>query len=70
VVDPTLGLFSDTDLSLGATLSKTMADMQSDVIQGRKSLNDWDSAVKTWKSKGGDKIRAEYESSLAQTDGQ
>jgi putative aldouronate transport system substrate-binding protein len=58
---PTLGLYSDTALTKGVTLDTTMQAVQGDVIQGRKSLSDWDNAVKSWKSGGGDTIRSEYE---------
>lgn len=59
-----VGLTSDTESVKGAQLDKPMKDLQSDVIQGRKTLSDWDAAVKTWKSEGGDLIRKEYAESL------
>lgn len=60
-------LFSDSDSTIGATLNKTMADLQAEIIQGRKSIADWDNAVAQWKSQGGDKIRAEYEADFEKT---
>jgi len=62
----TLGLNSDTALTTGVTLDTKMMSLQGDVIQGRKSLSDWDTAVKTWRSGGGDTIRAEYEKAWAE----
>lgn len=63
---PTVGLYSDTQVTAGATLDKNMADTQSDIIQGRKTLADWDEAVRTWRSRGGDKIRQEYEAAFTE----
>jgi putative aldouronate transport system substrate-binding protein len=62
---PTSGLFSETDLDKGASLTKALQDVQADVIQGRKQLSDWDNAVKTWKKEGGDQMAKEYAESYA-----
>jgi putative aldouronate transport system substrate-binding protein len=62
---PTVGLYSKTDAEKGAALSTTLRSLQTDVILKRKSLGDWDAAVKAWRSSGGDTIRAEYEASFA-----
>lgn len=61
---PTVGLISDTDIEQGAQLDKSMQDLQADIIQGRKPVNAWKDGVSQWRSRGGDKIRAEYEESL------
>lgn len=61
---PTLGLFSNTDSEKGPGLDRQMSSLQSDVIQGRKSMDEWDAGVKKWRQDGGDQIRAEYEKSL------
>lgn len=61
IADPTLGLYSESDVTKGATLRKQMTDMQNDIVQGRKSLSTWDEAVQTWRRNGGDAIRREYE---------
>jgi putative aldouronate transport system substrate-binding protein len=66
---PTLGLSSATDQKEGVSLGNTMTNVMSDIIQGRKTISDWDSAVKTWKSSGGDAIRAEYEKAWAAKNG-
>jgi putative aldouronate transport system substrate-binding protein len=65
--NPTVGLFSDTNSSKGAQLSKTLTDLQTQIFQGRKSLTDWDDAIKAWRTGGGDTIRKEYEESYAKT---
>jgi putative aldouronate transport system substrate-binding protein len=62
---PTVGLFSDTQLSTGATIDKNMANLQLDIISGRKPVSAWDGGVKSWRSAGGDKIRSEYEQAYA-----
>jgi putative aldouronate transport system substrate-binding protein len=62
---PTVGLQSETDLKQGAVLAKKMTDLQSDIMQGRKPVSAWADGVKSWKSSGGDTIRAEYEKAYA-----
>lgn len=61
VEDPTVGLYSDTQSLVGAQLSTHISDAITQYLQGRSSLSDWNDAVRQWRSKGGDKIRAEYE---------
>ncbi|HVX45346.1 MAG TPA: extracellular solute-binding protein [Mycobacteriales bacterium] len=62
VPDPTLGLYSETDVRRGAQIS--IADVENDILQGREPVSKWDSAVAEWKSKGGDRIRSEYQKAL------
>lgn len=64
VRDATIGLYSDTQLSKGATLNKKLDDLMGDIIQGRKPLSDWDAAIDVWRSEGGDTVRSEYEKSF------
>jgi putative aldouronate transport system substrate-binding protein len=63
--DPTWSLYAPTASAKQASLDKTMGDLVNDIAQGRKSLSDWDSAVKSWRSKGGDTIRQEYQDAFA-----
>lgn len=65
---PTVGLFSGTELSKGLTLGKKLQDLRTDIITGRKSLSEWDSAVSEWRSGGGDKIKQEYADALEQVE--
>jgi putative aldouronate transport system substrate-binding protein len=51
--DPSIGLASATLLQKGPSLTKAIQSAVTDVAQGRKSLSDWESAVKTWQSAGG-----------------
>lgn len=61
---PTAGLYSPTDQSKGAGLEKNMTNLMTDIIVGRKPVSAWDDGVRSWKTGGGDAIRAEYEESL------
>jgi len=42
-----------------------MANLQLDIVAGRKPVSAWDAGVKSWQSGGGDKIRSEYEAAYA-----
>jgi len=63
--DPTIGLYSETALGAGAAAANTLAQAQSDIVQGRKKVSDWDSAVSAWKKSAGNKVAAEYEQAYA-----
>jgi putative aldouronate transport system substrate-binding protein len=65
VVDPTLGLWSNTSVTKGSELSTELADTVNQVIQGRQPVSALDEAVTKWKSGGGDRIRGELEEQLA-----
>jgi putative aldouronate transport system substrate-binding protein len=65
VPNPTWGLYSDTAATKGATANKNLQDVQADIVQGRKSLSEWDSAVKDWVTAAGDAERKEYEQAFA-----
>lgn len=75
VPDPAVGLYSKTDSAKGASLNKAIygsngvGGIQSDIFQGRKSLKDWDAAVKTWQNGGGNQIRSEYEKAYEELHG-
>ncbi|MFD6178742.1 MULTISPECIES: type 2 periplasmic-binding domain-containing protein [unclassified Isoptericola] len=67
VEDPTSGLRSDADV--GATnLKQKVTDTMTDVIVGRKPMADLESAIDTWRTEAGDKVRAEYEEAIAARD--
>jgi putative aldouronate transport system substrate-binding protein len=65
VDDPTIGLFSDTELTKGSTIKKAMQSLEKDIIFGHKPLSSWDDALRTWRSGGGDQIRKEYQEAYA-----
>ena len=43
-----------------ASLSQPFNDLESDIVRGRKSLDDLDAAITTWKNSGGDELREFY----------
>lgn len=54
------GLYSDTDSTKGATEDVRVRDTIREIIQGRKTMSDWDTTVSDWRSKVGDQAREEY----------
>ncbi len=62
---PVIGHYSDTNADKGTSLTKALNDGVLDIIAGRKSLSDFDGLLRSWRSGGGDRIRREYEDSLA-----
>ena len=40
------------------SLAQPFVDLEKDISRGRKSLTDLDVAIKTWKTSGGDELRA------------
>lgn len=65
ILNPTIGLYSDTDARKGGQLTTKMTDTQNAILQGRQPVSAWETAVKSWRSGGGDTIRGEYEKALA-----
>ncbi|MCU6791235.1 extracellular solute-binding protein [Paenibacillus sp. WQ 127069] len=69
--DPAIGLVSDTELKMGADYTKKIADMKTQTIIGKISLDDWDKYVDSLKkdpnyTKITEEINAEYKNRLAQ----
>lgn len=64
IADPTWGVFSPTSASRGGELSQFIADRRLAIVLGREPLGAWDTALREWKSRGGDQIRQEYEEAL------
>ncbi|WP_406113232.1 hypothetical protein [Streptomyces sp. NBC_01014] len=67
VINPTVGHYSDTYASKGASLTQGVNDGIKDIVAGRKPISAYDGLVRTWRSGGGDKIRREYEKSIEMT---
>jgi putative aldouronate transport system substrate-binding protein len=65
VQDPTVGLYSATNSSLGIKLTQPFTDGVTEIVRGNRPLNDLDSLVSDWRSGGGDKIRDEFQQALA-----
>jgi len=47
-----------------ASLGQPFTDLEKDIARGRKSLTDLDAAIATWKSSGGEELRAFYQEIL------
>ncbi|MDO5663282.1 MAG: sugar ABC transporter substrate-binding protein, partial [Brachybacterium sp.] len=58
--NPTRGLYSDTQSSRGAELNERINDLRMDVIQGRRSMDDWHAGVRDWEERGGLEMLEEY----------
>ncbi len=54
------GLQSRTYTAQGTTLKALMEDTITAVIAGRSPMSEYDSAVKTWRSRGGDRMAEEF----------
>ncbi|MGW0945601.1 extracellular solute-binding protein [Streptomyces sp. NPDC002623] len=54
------GLKSRTETSQGATLKALMDDTITAVVAGRAPMSEYDEAVRTWRSRGGDRMAGEF----------
>ncbi|HLT68024.1 MAG TPA: sugar ABC transporter substrate-binding protein [Microbacterium sp.] len=50
-----------TEPSQYASLGQPFEDLASDIARGRKTIDDLDKAIETWKSSGGEELRAFYQ---------
>ncbi|WP_193105982.1 extracellular solute-binding protein [Brachybacterium sp. FME24] len=57
---PTNGLYSDTSSKKGTEISTRLNDVRNDVMQGRKTIDDFQAAVKEWEEAGGKQILEEF----------
>jgi putative aldouronate transport system substrate-binding protein len=67
--DASYGLYSDTQSKKQTQLAKTMTDLESQIVQGKKPVSDWTAAVSTWRSSGGDTMRSELEKAFTDAAG-
>ncbi|TLS47827.1 extracellular solute-binding protein [Streptomyces montanus] len=58
--DASYGLQSSTYTAQGTTLRALVEDAVTAVIAGRSPMSEFDAAVKTWRSRGGDRMAEEY----------
>lgn len=65
LLDPTVSLYSPTYANANATLQGDFYSGITDIVTGRRPIGDLNGLVGDWRSKGGDKMRAEFEQSLA-----
>jgi len=64
VVDPTLGLVSQTQTIKGNQLDTKIVQAQNDIMQGKRPVSDWDAVVQDWRRSGGDQVRSELEKAI------
>ncbi|MGP9707445.1 extracellular solute-binding protein [Brachybacterium sp. AOP24-D1-21] len=59
VLNPALGLPSDTRDRQGEQLGKKMGDIQREILQGKLPVAEWEQAVADWREDGGETMREE-----------
>jgi putative aldouronate transport system substrate-binding protein len=64
IPNPVVGLYSKTSAQRAASLNQSMGDGLLAIIFGRSEISSFDQLVNTWRSQGGDQIRAEFEQAL------
>src|SRR6267378_5920756 len=64
ITDPTVGLYSPTYATKGASLTMAMTDGVNGILFGRADVSSLDGLVKTWRANGGDLIKNEYDDAL------
>ena len=69
VHNPVQGLFSDTASRKGGQLGEKLASVEGDILAGRKPVTAWADAAAAWAKGGGDTIRDEYQTALADRQG-
>jgi putative aldouronate transport system substrate-binding protein len=50
-----------TEPSQYASLGQPFEDLASDIVRGRKTIDYLDTAIETWKTSGGEELRAFYQ---------
>ncbi|SEE83478.1 extracellular solute-binding protein [Ruania alba] len=66
IVDPSVGLYSEVEVTRGATAEREMGDAVIDIVAGRRPLADWPAVLEKWRSDAGDEIRAAFEAANAE----
>lgn len=64
IPDPTVSAYSPSYANLYAQLRQEMFDGVSDIVAGRRPISEIPALVASWRTKGGDKIRGEFEAAL------
>lgn len=64
VSDPTLSLYSPTDVAQGANLQQIITNGYNDILVGRKPFSSLSDMISTWKSQGGNQSRSEFQKAL------
>jgi putative aldouronate transport system substrate-binding protein len=66
IPDPSIGLFSPTDLSVSGTLTGSFFDGIGEIVTGRAPLSNLEPLRQAWRSGGGDRIRMELQQAYAE----
>ena len=66
IPDPSVGLYSPTQARGGVQLANDFHAGVIDIVLNRRPYSDLPGLVQEWRSKGGDRIRAEYEQAYAE----
>ena len=61
IPDPTVGLYSETDISMTGTLSQRFFGSIGEIVMGQRPLTDLDQLLQAWRSGGGDQMRNEFQ---------
>ncbi|MET9311978.1 extracellular solute-binding protein [Kribbella sp. NPDC003505] len=64
LANPAAGVYSETSNRKNKQLNDAINQVTDDIVQGRKPVSAWATAVKKWKSDGGDKIAEELAQAL------
>jgi putative aldouronate transport system substrate-binding protein len=64
IVEPPFYGMNVTEPNRFASLDQPFDDLEKDIARGRKSIDDLDAAIATWRSSGGDDLRALYQDIL------
>jgi putative aldouronate transport system substrate-binding protein len=69
VQDPSIGLYSETDISMTSQLTRPFFDGIGEIVTGRRPLSDYDQLVSAWRSSGGEQMRSEFQAAYAEAGG-
>ena len=65
VHDASYGLYSETKSKKEGVITGTLADLENQIVLGKKPVSDIDAGVQTWLKDGGEDIRTELEQAFA-----
>jgi len=64
VANPVDGLYSEAAETQGPAADLAIRDVIADIVQQRRPASDWSQALATWRQRGGDAARGEFEAAL------
>src|SRR5699024_5989716 len=60
IADPSVGRYSESEVTKAPASARKLSDLQGRIIQGRADLTEWAWAVKEWKREVGDALAREF----------